>query len=114
MQSAVRDEDAAPDDLTRLAHSLERTAPRSEVHRRLALADRSGITIHEMRGRRCAGYLEDPHETVGLVGVEMPPPADVVQGGGGIEAQRRPDPVGNQRVDCRAFIYLVEVRQCLT
>src|SRR5579863_6179892 len=40
--------DAAPNDLTRFAHSLDRPAAEPEIHRGLALADRAGIATNEV------------------------------------------------------------------
>src|SRR5688500_7152034 len=48
VQLVVLDENAAPDDLTRLADALNGTAAGGEVHRRLALAGRAGVLADEV------------------------------------------------------------------
>ena len=62
LQLAVLHEDAAPDDLARLADALQAAAAEAEVHRRLPLADRAGVPADEMLRRHGARNLEDPDE----------------------------------------------------
>ena len=106
VERAVHDEDAAPDDLARPADALDRAAAEPEVHRRLALADGARVAADEVRRRDRAGDLEDPHVVVAV----RRAPAHVVEGGRRVEAERGPDAVGDERVDRRALVDLVEVR----
>ena len=79
MQLAVHDEDAAPDDLARLADALERAAAEPEIHGRLAFADGALPAADEMRGRRRAGDEQHPDVVVHAVALIMLAPAQIVQ-----------------------------------
>src|ERR1700691_2916682 len=90
MKRAPLDKHAAPDNLSRFADALERSAAEGEVHGRLALAARARVTAHKMIGGRGAGDLQDPDKVVHAVALVVLAPAHVVQRGGGIEPQSRP------------------------
>src|SRR5439155_18544546 len=86
-QLAAVNEDAAPDNFSGLADSLQGSAAEPEVHGRLALAHGAAIPSDEMLWRHGPGDLEYPYE-IGAVGFAT---AEIVQGGLRIEAQRTPD-----------------------
>src|ERR1035437_6220087 len=105
VEPSVHHEHSTPHHLARLAGALERPAAEGEVHGGLALADRARIAVFEVRGGHRARDLEHPHEVVAVPVA----PTHVVQSGRGIEAQRRPHSVGDDGIDGRAFVDLVEV-----
>ena len=111
LQRAAVHEHAAPYDLARLADALETASAQPEVHGRLALTDRARIAADEMLGRHGARDLEDPHEFIGAVHRVGLAIAHVVQRGFRRVSQRLPNAIGDQRVQARALVHFVEVRQ---
>ena len=60
-----------------------------------------------MGGGDGAGDLEDPDEVVFI----LLAPADIVEGGGGVEVHGGPDAIGEDEVEAGAFVDFVEVGQ---
>ena len=107
------DPDPAPDDLARPAHAGERAAAEAEIHRRLAKTLGPLPALHEVR-RGCASRdLEHPHPVVGRSRLVPVTPADVVERVLDRLAERRMDPLGEQAVEPRALVHLVEVHERL-
>ncbi len=102
--------DAAPDDFAGLADAFNGAAAEAEIHRRLALADRAGITRRRGAGAEPSRRFRTPTRNRRRYVFAV---AHVVQGGLGIEAELRPDAVGDQGVEAGAFVHFVEVRQGL-
>ena len=73
--------------------------------------DGAAIAIDKVAGRSGAGDLQHPDEVVDAVAAVVLAPAQIVQRGGGIEPQRCPAAVGDERIEAGAFIDLVEMRQ---
>ena len=109
LEFAGFDEDAAPDDGAGFADAFERAAAEGEVHGGLPLAGGPGIATDEVVGGCGAGDLEEPDEFVEAGAGEVLAPADVVQRGGGVEAERGPDAIGDEAIDAGALVDLVEV-----
>ena len=66
-----------------------------------------GVAAGDVRGGNGAGDLEDPDEVVFI----LLAPADVVEGGGGVEVHGGPDAIGEDEVEAAALVHFIEVRQ---
>src|SRR6202034_2365999 len=97
VQLMILDEDPAPDNIPWLADALERAAAEPEVHRRLALAARLGVTACDMRWRNGAGDLIDPHVVVYAGAFVVLAPANIVESRRGIDMHRGENAIGHQR-----------------
>src|SRR5271157_1338883 len=111
LEAVLLDVDAAPDHFAGLANALQCATAEAEVHGRLALANGSLVAADEMRSGHGAGDLEEPYELIESVGGVALAPADIMQSCGRVEPHRRPDAIGDYRIDADALVNLVEMRQ---
>src|SRR5262245_10528904 len=108
MESFLRDENAAPDNVSWFSSTLQGSATQSKIHRRLPFARRPSPATNKMR-RRCRTTDEQhPDKIIHPIFAIMLSPTQIVQSRLRRKTKMTPQAIGQQCIQPSAFIDFVE------